>query len=42
MHGPYKSDAISCKNMFGVKKVKPSKVESYWKEMHEFIGDNKI
>ena len=28
MHEPYKSD-ISCKSIFGVKKVWPSKVESY-------------
>ena len=26
---PYKSDDISCKNTFGVKKERPSKVESY-------------
>ena len=25
----YKSDGISCKNTFGVKKARPSKVESY-------------
>ena len=29
MHEPYKSDDISCKNTFGVKKVQPSKVELY-------------
>ena len=29
MHEPYKSDAISCKNTFSVKKVWPSKVELY-------------
>ena len=29
MHKPYKSDDISCKNTFGIKKVWPSKVESY-------------
>ena len=29
MHKPYKSNNISCKNTFGVKKVWPSKVESY-------------
>ena len=29
MYEPYKSDDISCKNTFGVKKVWPSKVESY-------------
>ena len=29
MHEPYKGDDISCKNTFGVKKVRPSKVESY-------------
>ena len=28
MHEPYKSN-MSCKNTFGVKKVQPSKVESY-------------
>ena len=26
---PYKSDDVSCKNTFGVKKAWPSKVESY-------------
>ena len=29
MHEPYKSGDISCKNTFGVKKVRPSKIESY-------------
>ena len=29
MHEPYKSNDISCKNTFDVKKVWPSKVESY-------------
>ena len=29
MHELYKSDDISCKNTFDVKKVQPSKVESY-------------
>ena len=29
MHEPYKSNDISFKNIFGVKKVQPSKVESY-------------
>ena len=29
MHEPYKSNNILCKNTFGVKKVWPSKVESY-------------
>ena len=29
MHEPYKSDDISCNNIFGVKKVQPGKVESY-------------
>ena len=29
MHETYKSNDISCKNTFGVKKVQPSKVESY-------------
>ena len=42
MHEPYKSDDISCKNSFGIKKVQPSKVESYLKWMHEQISDNKI
>ena len=32
MHLRYKSDDISCKNTFGVKKVQPSKVESYLEE----------
>ena len=32
MHDPYKSDNISCKSTFGVKKVRPSKVESYLEE----------
>ena len=29
MHEPYKSNDISFKNIFGVKKVQPSKFESY-------------
>ena len=29
MHEPYKTDDISCKNTLDVKKVQPSKVESY-------------
>ena len=29
MHKPYKSDDISCKNTFSVKKAQPSKVELY-------------
>ena len=29
MHELYKSNDISCKNTFGVKKVQPSKAESY-------------
>ena len=29
MHKPYKSNDISCKSIFIVKKVQPSKVESY-------------
>ena len=41
MHEPYKSDDISCRNTFGVKKVQPSKVESYL-EVNVQIGNNKI
>ena len=29
MHEPYKSDDISCKNTFSIKKMWPSKLESY-------------
>ena len=29
MHKLYKSNDISCKNTFGVKKVRPGKLESY-------------
>ena len=29
MHEPYKSDDILCKNTVNVKKVQPSKIESY-------------
>ena len=39
MHEPYKSDNISCKNTFGVKKMQPSKAELYVEWMHEQIGD---
>ena len=31
MHEPYKSDDISCRITFWVKKAQPSKVESYLK-----------
>ena len=31
MHEPFYSGDLSCKNTFGVKRVRPSKVESYLK-----------
>ena len=42
MHELYKSNDISCKNTFSVKKVQPSEVKSYLEMIHEQIGNNKI
>ena len=42
MHEPYKSNDISYKNTFSVKKVRPSKVESYLEVNANQTGDNEI